>query len=106
MLYDVDQMTPSTLAKRMKMTEGAISMLADRRLAKGFIGRTQSPGDKRTHSLFLSKPGRHKIPGLATLADKNDAQFFGVLMTEECNALGRLLKSLVERQGSSNVPAD
>jgi DNA-binding MarR family transcriptional regulator len=105
-LYDVDQMTPSSLAKRMRMTKGAISKLADRLLEKELIQRTESPTDKRMHRLSLSKVGRQKVPALSKLADKNDVEYFGVLSAEERNALNRVLRALVERHGLSNVPVD
>lgn len=105
-LYDVDQMAPSTLAQKMRMTKGAISKLADRLLEKKLIKRTESREDMRTHRLSLSKAGRQKVPALAKLADENDAEYFGVLMAEERDALSRVLQALVERRGLSNVPVD
>lgn len=105
-LYDVDQMVPSSLAQELRMTKGAISKLADRLLEKKLIKRTESREDLRMHSLSLSKAGRQKVPVLAKLADDNDAEYFGVLTTEERDALSRILKTLVERRGLSNVPVD
>jgi DNA-binding MarR family transcriptional regulator len=105
-LYDVDQMAPSSLAERMRMTKGAISKLAERLLEKELIQRTESRTDKRTHRLSLSKAGRQKVPVLSKLADKNDAEYFGVLTAEERNALSRVLRVLVERHGLSNVPVE
>lgn len=105
-LYDVDQMVPSSLAQELRMTKGAISKLADRLLEKKLIKRTESREDLRMHSLSLSKAGRQKVPVLAKLADDNDAEYFGVLTTEERDALSRILNTLVERRGLSNVPVD
>ena len=105
-LYDVDQMVPSNLAQELRMTKGAISKLADRLLEKKLIKRTENREDLRMHSLSLSKAGRQKVPVLAKLADDNDAEYFGVLTTEERDALSRILKTLVERRGLSNVPVD
>lgn len=105
-LYDVDQMVPSSLAQELRMTKGAISKLADRLLEKELIKRTESREDLRMHSLSLSKAGRQKVPVLAKLADDNDAEYFGVLTTEERDALSRILNTLVERRGLSNVPVD
>jgi DNA-binding MarR family transcriptional regulator len=105
-LYDAGEMAPSALAERMRMTRGAISKLADRLLEKQLIERTDNPGDKRTHSLSLTEAGRQKVPALAALADRNDAEYFGVLTTEERDALDRVLRALIERRGLSDVPVD
>ena len=105
-LYDEKAMAPSALAEKMGMTKGAISKLAERLLAKGLIGRADSDRDKRAHSLFLTPEGRAKVPRLASLADLNDADYFGVLTSEEHAALDRILRALVERRGLNGVPVD
>ncbi len=105
-LFDQDPTPPTVLADRMGMTKGAISKLADRLLAKGLIERTESPHDKRAHSLSLTRDGRAKIPILASLADENDAEFFGVLTKEEHEILGRILKVLADRRGLKATPVD
>lgn len=105
-LFDEEDMAPTTLAARMGMTRGAISKLGDRLLAKGLIDRTESGTDKRGHLLSLTAEGRAKVPVLARLADANDADCFGVLTPEECAALDRLLKALVERRGLTATPVD
>lgn len=97
---------PTRLADRMGMTRGAISKLADRLLAKGLISRTDSETDRRAHSLTLTAEGLAKVPVLAALADKNDAEFFGVLTPEERAALDRILKALAERRGLRTIPVD
>lgn len=88
------------------MTKGAISKLADRLLAKGLIERTESPHDKRAHSLSLTREGRAKIPVLASFADENDAEFFGVLTEDEHETLGQILRTLAERRGLTATPVD
>lgn len=105
-LYGSEPMLPSVLAGKMGMTKGAISKLADRLATKGLVVRNESMQDKRTHSLSLTVEGRTKLPVLARLADENDAKFFGVLTTEEHEALDRVLKTLVERRGLKFVPVD
>ncbi|MCX7306092.1 MAG: MarR family transcriptional regulator [Hyphomicrobiales bacterium] len=105
-LYDLEPTPPSVLAERMGMTKGAISKLSERLVAKGLVKRAQSRQDKRAHSLSLTTEGRAKIPVLASLADKNDAEFFGVLMKEEHETLDRILKLLAERRGLKAIPVD
>lgn len=105
-LFDDDPTPPTALAERMGMTKGAISKLADRLLTKGLIERTENPQDKRAHSLSLTAEGRAMVPVLAALADENDAAFFGVLTTDEHEALDRILKALAERRGLKTTPVD
>jgi DNA-binding MarR family transcriptional regulator len=105
-LYSMDSIPPSVLANRMSMTKGAISKLADRLLAKGLIERTESANDKRAHSLCLTRVGKAKVPVLASLADENDAEFFGVLTKEEHKKLDHILKALAERRGLKTTPVD
>lgn len=105
-LYKKDPTPPSVLANRMGMTKGAISKLADRLLAKGLIKRTESTNDKRVHSLCLTREGKAKVPALASLADENDAEFFGVLTKQEHEKLESILKVLAERRGLKTTPVD
>lgn len=105
-LYDSQPMAPSTLAEKMGMTKGAISKLAERLTAKGLLARKESRDDKRAHSLSLTKAGRAKIPVLASLADANDAEFFGVLTKEEHETLDRILRVLAERRELKTTPVD
>jgi DNA-binding MarR family transcriptional regulator len=105
-LYDLESTPPSALAESMGMTKGAISKLAERLVAKGLVDRAESQQDKRVHSLSLTAAGRAKIPVLASLADTNDAEFFGVLTKEERETLDRLLKALAQRRGLRTTPVD
>lgn len=105
-LCDLEPTPPSALAERMGMTKGAISKLAERLVAKGLVERKESRQDKRAHSLTLTAAGRAGIPVLASLADQNDAEFFGVLTTDEHETLDRLLRALAERRGLKTSPVD
>jgi DNA-binding MarR family transcriptional regulator len=105
-LYDGDAIAPSALARNMGMTKGAVSKLADRLLHKGLIGRSNAPGDKRSHSLSLSAAGREKVPVLAGLADGNDAEFFTILRGEEQEQQRHLLNRLIGAHGLTAVPID
>lgn len=105
-LYDAEAMAPSALAEKMGMTKGAISKLAERLVEKGLLARTDNPDDKRAHNLSLTEAGRTKVPALAALADANDEECFGVLMTEDRRMLDSILKALVERRGLTTTPVD
>ena len=105
-LYDSQPTSPSILAEKMGMTKGAISKLAERLTAKGLVAREESRDDRRAHSLSLTREGRAKIPVLASLADENDAEFFGVLTKEEHETLDRILRVLAERRELKATPVD
>lgn len=105
-LYDLEAVPPSVLAERMGLTKGAISKLAERLTAKGLVARKESRDDKRAHNLSLTKTGRAKIPVLASLADENDTEFFGVLTKEERTTLNRILRILAERRELKATPVD
>ncbi|WP_245404678.1 MarR family winged helix-turn-helix transcriptional regulator [Ancylobacter gelatini] len=105
-LYDLTPTPPSVLAEKMGMTKGAISKLAERLIAKGLVAREENRDDRRAHSLFLTTEGRAKIPVLAALADMNDAEFFGVLTTQELETLDRILRVLAERRELKTSPVD
>jgi DNA-binding MarR family transcriptional regulator len=105
-LYGLEPTPPSVLAERMGMTKGAISKLAERLTAKGLVAREENRDDRRAHSLSLTTEGRAKIPILASLADQNDAEFFGVLTKEEHKALDRILRVLAERRELKAIPVD
>lgn len=105
-LYDLEPTSPSVLAERMGMTKGAISKLAERLTRKKLVVREGSRDDRRGQSLSLTTKGRAKVPVLASLADQNDAEFFGVLTKEEHKALDRTLRALAERRELKATPVD
>lgn len=105
-LYDADAMAPSALADRMGMSRGAISKLADRLVDKRLVSRGDHADDGRMQTLTLTAAGRDKVPALAALADRNDAEYFGVLSDDERAALDRLLRTLADRRGLKTVPVD
>jgi len=105
-LYDGDAVAPSVLARKMGMTKGAISKLADRLLEKGLIERAGNPDDRRGHSLSLSAEGARKLPILAALADGNDAAFFAAMSPEQSARLRALLRGLIETHGLTAAPVD
>jgi DNA-binding MarR family transcriptional regulator len=105
-LHDLAPTSPTALAEHMGMTRGAISKLSDRLVAKALVARADSPQDKRAHILSLTAAGRAKMPVLATLADANDARFFGVLTSAQHEALGQILKRLADHHGLKTTPVD
>ena len=103
-LFDEKGSAPIALADRMGMTRGAITKLADRLVAKGLVARAKTGG--RGQSLSLTSEGRTKVPILASLADENDTEYFGVLSGEDREAFDRILRTLVEQRGLTTAPVD
>lgn len=92
------------LAERMGLTRGAITKLADRLVARGLILRQGDALDGRVQALTLTRAGEALVPGLAALADANDAVCFAALSAEEQASLRALLQKLAEAQGVSVLP--
>lgn len=105
-LYDVEASAPSAVARKMGMTRGAISKLADRLVAKGLIERAGNPCDKRGQSLSLSVAGSKKVPVLARIADENDDAFFAVLSGEDHARLRAVLHALIDKHRLTARPVD
>jgi DNA-binding MarR family transcriptional regulator len=105
-LYGEAEMAPSRLADKIGLTRGAISKLADRLIAKGFLTRTADLSDGRAHTLALTTKGRGLIPKLATLADQNDAEFFDHLSAQERATVERVLKEIVKKRGLKSIPVN
>jgi DNA-binding MarR family transcriptional regulator len=103
-LYEADAISPSSLAEQMGLTRGAVTKLADRLLAKGFVVRAASPTDARAQTLALTSQGRALVPELSALADQNDAEFFDHFSVAERKHLEDTLKEIVRRRGLSAIP--
>jgi DNA-binding MarR family transcriptional regulator len=105
-LYATGPVIPSILAETLGMTRGAISKLADRLAAKALLTRTTNAADRRYQALALTDAGRGLVPELATLADQNDAEFFGHLTPAERARLQGAMKDIVRRRGLKEIPVD
>lgn len=106
MLFEHDALAPSVLAERLGMTRGAISKLGDRLVAKALVTRTADDNDRRYQALAITAAGRALVPGLAALADRNDAEFFGHLSAADRAAIMRIMQDIVRRRGVRTLPVD
>jgi DNA-binding MarR family transcriptional regulator len=104
-IYDAP-MAPSALADRLGMTRGAISKIADRLEGKGLAARASNTVDRRTQTIALTRTGRARVPKLAALADKNDAEFFGYMSAGERAQLFAVMQEIVRRGGLRTVPTE
>ena len=99
-------MAPSALAARLGMTRGAISKIVDRLEGKGLAVRTSNTVDRRAQTIALTRTGRARVPKLAALADKNDAEFFGYMSVGERAQLVAVMQEIVRRGGLRTVPTE
>lgn len=104
MLYDIEPISPSQLAKEMRMTKGAISKLCDRLIEKGLVESQIHQNDKRAQTLSLTMIGCKLVPKLAQIADQNDALFFQSLSAKEKNTLQQLLTKMITEQKMIKIP--
>jgi DNA-binding MarR family transcriptional regulator len=105
-LYDFERLSPTLLAERMGMTKGAITKLAQRLIDKGLVMRAANPADGRAQTLALTSRGRSLVPKLASIADENDAAFFGDLSPRARAELEGVMKKIIGRRGLKDVPTD
>ncbi len=83
--------TQQTLAARLYVTKGNVSGLIDRLVEAGFVERRAIPGDRRSHSLFITPAGEGKVAlGLAAQDDFVRATL-GRMAHGDVAMLGRLL---------------
>jgi DNA-binding MarR family transcriptional regulator len=99
-------MPPSVLAGLIGMTRGAASKLVDRLLAKGLVTRQDRTDDRRFQDIALTPAGRQLVPGLAAIADENDAEFFAPLTVREREILIATMRKLVRAHGLQKLPTE
>jgi DNA-binding MarR family transcriptional regulator len=105
-LFAKPSLAPSELAKVTGLTRAAVSKLVDRLFEKKLVTREASAKDRRYQDIALTAEGRRLVPKLATLADKNDGEFFSVLSSKEHEALRETLKKLVRANNLSRIPLE
>jgi DNA-binding MarR family transcriptional regulator len=106
-LYAQDAaVVPSTLAKRLGMTRGAISKLVDRLEAKSLVTCVSNEKDRRYQALALTAAGISLVPQLSALADQNDAEFFGHMTREDRATLENVMKEIVRRRALRTIPVE
>lgn len=66
-LTEREGLTQQELAERLYVTKGNVSGLVDRLVEAGLVERRASPGDRRSHALHLTAPGR-RLAGRAMAA--------------------------------------
>lgn len=103
-LFSLGEVPPSRLAEEMGMTRGGVSKLVERLRAKKLLSCAAGKEDGRFKSVALTLTGRRLVPKLASLADQNDAAFFGHLTDAQRYALTHILTDVVKTHGLKDMP--
>ncbi len=101
-----DTTSPSHVAELTGLTRGAVSKLISRLLEKGLVTRKESADDRRYQDIELTAKGTALVPKLASLADKNDEEFFSSLTKSERGQLTGLLKKLADAHQLKTMPVE
>ena len=106
-MYSGDDTTsPGVVSELTGLTRGAVSKLISRLLEKKLVTRTEAVEDRRYQDIQLTEAAIVMVPQLAKLADANDEEFFGVLSTDEREALAAVLTKIVAHNQLKKYPID
>jgi DNA-binding MarR family transcriptional regulator len=84
-------MTLGELSRRMMVSNGNVTGLADRLVAAGLLDRRASPNDRRSQLVSLTPEGRRIFRGLARAHEDWVAEIFADLDDGDTETLMRLL---------------
>ncbi len=82
------------ISKRMMVTGGNITRIADQLLGEGLISRTVAPGDRRASIVRLTAAGRRAFAEMARCHERWIVELFGGLSETERTQLYALLAKL------------
>jgi DNA-binding MarR family transcriptional regulator len=86
-----DGMTLGELSRRMMVTNGNVTGLAERLVAEGLVARKQSASDRRSHSVRLTDKGRRQFRKMAEEHESWIADLFAGLSQKDVESLLTLL---------------
>jgi len=82
------------ISKRMMVTGGNVTRIADQLLGEGLISRTVAPGDRRASIVRLTAAGRRAFAEMARRHERWIVELFGGLTESERTQLYALLAKL------------
>ncbi|MBV8370146.1 MAG: MarR family transcriptional regulator [Candidatus Eremiobacteraeota bacterium] len=82
------------ISKRMMVTGGNVTRIADQLLGEGLISRTVAPGDRRAAIVRLTAAGRRAFAEMARRHERWIVELFGGLTESERTQLYALLAKL------------
>ena len=102
-LHERGQAAPGEMADSLGLTRGAVSKIADKLVAKGWIRTEAREDDGRFRLLSLTRAGQRSLPVLAEIADHNDGAYFDCLTATEKSTLRKLLIKLADHNHIDDV---
>lgn len=92
------------LCDELSIDKGMISRISDKLEKAHLITRMVDKNDRRLYSIQLTAAGKALIPELVSIADENDAFFFGHLSNKESEHMMHFLKDMVQRFNLNQKP--
>ena len=92
-----DGMTLGDLSRRMMVSNGNVTAVAERLLQAGLIARAPAPGDRRVQIVKLTEAGRGEF---ASMAAEHEAWIAGLFAGLAPKEIGELLRLLGKLKGS------
>ncbi|MBQ9336897.1 MAG: MarR family transcriptional regulator [Lentisphaeria bacterium] len=86
-----------TLAEKVKLTSGAVSIIVDALVKQGLLERRHNSTDRRAVNIVLSDAGREKVARYSAFYTRLTENFFRELSEEEQKQLSSLLTRFREK---------
>ena len=86
-----------TLAEKVKLTCGAVSIIVDSLVKQNLLERRHSASDRRAVNIFLSENGKEKINSYVNFYNQQTADFLAELSEEEQQTFLQLLERFWEK---------
>lgn len=85
---------PSTIAERLKVTTGGVTVLTSKLLKSGFIEKTQNNADRRASQIALTPKGEKILEESREQVTSMVNTMFGMLSNEEIQTLHNIFEKL------------
>lgn len=89
-----DSLSMGELSRRLMVSNGNVTGLAERLESEGLISRTPWPRDRRTLNVTITSDGQHEFERMAVMHEQWVAELFSGLSDAEADDLWRLLGRL------------
>ena len=103
-LFERDAYSHGELATEMRITLGAVTKIAAKLVAKGYLRCEPNELDRRGVKFHLTERGKAIVPILAREADDNDNGFFSVLTGPQQSQLATILRQLCAAHDITDIP--
>ena len=100
-LYHAHANTVKGIAEKIHLDPAAVTRLADRLSAKGYVLRVPKLNDGRIITFVLTDKGKELVPHLIRDADQNDIKYFGSLTAIESIQYKQIIQKLLKQCGQN-----